>query len=90
MHGVIVDGWMDVVMFVLLNLRGCIRSYSLRQNVFGTTVLYFLLFLVASRPSKLFLVLGGFQASQGFQNFPARVQKPAWAKEIFRPLTFKH
>ena len=31
------DGWM----FVLLKLHGCIRSYSLCQNAFGPTILFF-------------------------------------------------
>ena len=42
MHRVIVDGGMDVVMFVLLKLHGGIRSYSLCQKAFGATVLWVL------------------------------------------------
>ena len=32
MHGVIVDGWMDVVMFVLLNLRLFTPPKRFRDN----------------------------------------------------------
>ena len=47
MHGVILHGWMDAVMFVLQKLHCCIRSYSrakmLSEQPFSS---YFLLVVI--------------------------------------------
>ena len=49
MHGVILQGWMDAVMFVLLKLLCCIRSYSrakmLSEQPFSSHFFLLLFFL---------------------------------------------